>query len=79
MSDIVIVGMLSFLGTGIATFGGILVSNKLTNYRIQQLEERVDEHNKVVDRTYTLEKLQGITDKEIDVINHRLKDLEGGA
>ena len=34
---------------------GTLVANKLTTYRIEQLEKKVSEHNKVVERTYKLE------------------------
>ena len=67
MSDIVIVGLLSLLGTLAGTFGGIMVSNKLVNYRIQQLEQKVDKHNSVIDRMYCAE-------KRLDVIDQRLED-----
>ena len=46
---------MSLIGTLAGTFGGILVANKLTTYRIEQLEKKVAEHNKVVERTYKLE------------------------
>ena len=41
---------MSLIGTLAGTFGGILVANKLTTYRIEQLEKKVAEHNKVVER-----------------------------
>lgn len=47
--------IIPLLGTAIGTFGGILTSNKLTNYRIEQLEKKVDKHNTVIERTYRLE------------------------
>ena len=50
-----ITSVLSMLGTLIGTLGGILVSNKLTNYRIEQLEKKVEKHNNVVERFYKLE------------------------
>ena len=34
MNDTVIVALISLAGTLCGTFGGILMSNKLTNYRI---------------------------------------------
>ena len=37
--------LFNFAGVAIGTFGGILMSNKLTNYRIEQLEKKVDKHN----------------------------------
>lgn len=45
MSDTVIVAILSLVGTIGGSLGGVLVSSKLTNYRLQQLERKVDEHN----------------------------------
>ena len=39
MND-VIVACLSLIGTLIGSLSGILVANKLTNYRIEQLEKR---------------------------------------
>ena len=46
---------MSLIGTLAGTFGGILVANKLTTYRIDQLEKKVGEHNRIVERTYKLE------------------------
>lgn len=76
MSDVVIVAIISLIGTLGGTFGGILTSSKLTNYRIEQLEKKVEEHNKVVERTYRLEEEQKVEDEKIKVINHRIEDLE---
>lgn len=45
MSENVLVAILSLCGTIGGSFGGILISSKLTNYRLQQLERKVDEHN----------------------------------
>ena len=50
---------MSLVGTLAGTFGGILVANKLTAYRLEQLERRVGEHNKLVERTYKLEGADG--------------------
>ena len=56
--------------------GGIITSNKLTNYRIEQLELKVEKHNKVVERVYALEKEEAVIEEEIKVANHRIDDLE---
>ena len=56
-------------GSAIGTFGGILLSNKLTNHRIEQLEKKVEKHNNVIERTSILE-------EKMKVANHRLGDLE---
>ena len=76
MNDTIIVSVISLVGTLGGTLGGILVSNKLTNYRIEQLEKKVEKHNKVVERVYELEKRDEVEKEELKVVNHRLHDLE---
>ena len=76
MDNSVIVALLSLLGTLAGSFAGIVTANKLTNYRIQQLEEKVEKHNHVIERVYKLETNDAVTEEEIKVINHRIADLE---
>lgn len=76
MSDVVLVAMISLVGTLGGSFGGIVTANKLTTYRIEQLEKKVEKHNSVIDRVYKLEQADAVEEEEIKVINHRLKDLE---
>lgn len=64
-----IVAVLSLIGTLGGTFGGILTANKLTNYRIQELEKKVDKHNNFAGRIPVIE-------EQIKVANHRIDDLE---
>lgn len=76
MTDTIIVAVLSLLGTLIGSITGILTANKLTNYRIEQLEKKVEKHNSVIERVYVLEKHEAVIDEEIKVANHRISDLE---
>lgn len=76
MSETVIVALLSLLGTLGGTLGGILATSKLSNYRIEQLEKKVDKHNQIIERTYDLEKGQELLEEKIRVANHRIDDLE---
>lgn len=78
MTDVVIVGVLSLAGTLIGSLMGIMAANKLTNYRIAQLEIKVDKHNTVVERTYKLEKNEELFAEKLRVANHRIDDLEKG-
>lgn len=71
MSSEIIVSLIAFAGTAVGTFGGILASSKLTNYRLSQLEKKVDKHNSIIERTYILE-------EKMKVANHRIDDLERG-
>ena len=51
----VIVAVIALVGTAIGSLGGILAANKLTIYRIEQLEKKVDKHNSVVERVAVVE------------------------
>lgn len=57
MSGEVVVALITLLGSAIGTIGGIFATNKMTAYRIEQLEKKVDKHNKVVERMYEAEKI----------------------
>ena len=54
MSDTLIIGLLSLTGTLLGSLGGILTANRLTNYRIEELEKKVEKHNSIVERTNEL-------------------------
>ena len=66
MTETIIVALLSLAGTLGGSFCGILTANKLTNYRIEQLEQKVEKHNKVIERVYNLEKAEAVIEEEIE-------------
>lgn len=70
------VALLSLLGTLSGTFGGILVTNRLVNYRLQQLEKKVDQHHLVIDRMYCAEKRLDVMDEQLKTADRRIGDLE---
>lgn len=69
MNTTIVVALISLIGTLGGSLGGIVVSSKLTAYRIQQLENKVAEHNNFARRMPVIE-------EQIKVINHRIGDLE---
>jgi hypothetical protein len=72
MNTELLVALCSLAGSCIGTLGGI----NLINWRLKQLEKRVDKHNNVVERQYKIEENQAILTEQIKVANHRIKDLE---
>ena len=61
---------INVLTSFLATFGGIVVSGKLTSYRIEQLEKKVEKLADINEKVVLLE-------EKIKVANHRIDDLEG--
>ena len=88
MSDAIVVaivtGVLAFSGTALTVWGTTRKSAAEAAaqrteilMRLDQLEEKQDKHNQVIERTYALEKTAAIHEEEIKVVNHRIADLEG--
>ncbi len=67
----IIVAVLSLIGTLGGSLGGILVSSKLTAYRIQQLEEKVAEHNNFARRMPVIKERIGQMVHRIDRIERQ--------
>jgi len=51
--------------------------NELQAYKIDELKTQVEKHNRVIERVYKLEQNEAVFEEKIDVVNHRIKDLEG--
>ena len=76
MSETVIVALISLVGTLFGTFAGIITSGKITNYRIAELEKQVEKHNNLIERTYSLEKRETLSEEKIKQFEHRIEKLE---
>lgn len=76
MSDAVIVAIIGLCGSGLGSLVAALISNKVWQYRIEQLEKKVEKHNNLVERTYQLEEENKVFEEKFKVINHRIGDLE---
>lgn len=66
MDNTIVVALLSMTGTLIGSVAGIMTANKLTVYRIEQLEKKVDKHNTVIERVAVLERDQKTAFRLID-------------
>lgn len=76
MSEAIIVAVLGFLGTVIGSVIGVLTANRLVNYRLEQLEKKVDKHNNLVERTYHLEQDVELLKKDRDYIQEEIEHIE---
>ena len=79
MSETVIVGAISLIGTLIGTLGGILTSNHLTLYRIEHLEKKVEKHNNLVERVFRLEDNDQLLEEKLNTQGARIAKLENNA
>ena len=76
MSEAVVVALIGLAGSGAGAFGGILISSKLTQYRLEQLERRVQAHNNLIERTYRLEERAQLQEERFRAVSRRVEDME---
>lgn len=69
MNDAIIVALLGFAGTLLGSLFGVLAAQKLTQYRLSQLEDKVNKHNSIIERTFQLE-------GRMNEAEHDIKDLK---
>lgn len=76
MSEVVVVALLSLVGTIIGSFAGILVANKLVNYRLEQLEKKFDKNadtqENLKERVVKVEESTKSAHKRLDDITDQL-------
>lgn len=65
----IITALIALAGTALGTFGGIYASARMTTYRIEQLEKKVDRHNSFAEKIPVMQ-------EQIKVANHRIDDIE---
>lgn len=69
MTDAVLVAVISGACTLLGSCAGVVASSRLTQYRLSQLEEQVNRHNQVIERTFRLE-------GRMDEAEHDIRDLK---
>lgn len=61
--------MLAFLGTLVGSGFGVLSASRLTAFRIAALEEKVDRHNRLVER-------MAMAERDIKNAHHRIDEIK---
>lgn len=69
MSGELVTSLIALIGTCVGSLSGVLAANRLTNYRIRQLETKVERHNNLIERMYKVE-------ERAKSNSHRINDLE---
>lgn len=65
MTEAIVIALIGFLGAVVGSGLGIIASAKLTTYRLEQLEKKVDLHNNVIERVYNLEKREALLEQHV--------------
>lgn len=77
MDSNIVTALISLAGSAVGTLGGIIATQKLTQYRIAQLEKKVDEYNNVKTRTTELEAWKTAITNDVTELKHKVETLEG--
>lgn len=76
MTSEVLIAVLSLLGTAFGSVTGIMAANKLTNYRIAELEKKVDKHNTIIERFALLEQDNKTQWNRIDDLRSSMDEIK---
>ena len=66
MTETIIVALIGFGGAVIGSALGVIASAKVTNYRLEQLEKKVNLHNSVIERVYNLERNHAVLEQRVE-------------
>lgn len=69
MTSEIVVALLGLVGTLAGSFLGVVTANKLVEFRLKQLEDKVNKHNNIIERTFILE-------GKVTELQHDVKDLK---
>lgn len=75
MDGTIIIAGISFLGTVLGSLLGILAANKLVNFRLEKLEEKVAKHNNLIERMYKVEDRAASNTHRIDTIENKITNF----
>jgi hypothetical protein len=76
MSEAIIVAVIGLCGSGLGSLLGALVSGKLWQYRLEQLEKKVEKMSAKLEQTLRLKEDHVLFEERFKVVNHRISDLE---
>lgn len=76
MSDAVLIAIIGLIGSALGSALGAIFSHRVWQYRLLQLEEKVERLSTAIEKTYKLEEKNILFDEKFKVVNHRIADLE---
>lgn len=76
MDGTIMVSVISLCGTVIGSISGVLISNKLVNYRLSELEKKVDKHNQLIERMAIVERDLKTVYNQIDEVREDVKEIQ---
>ena len=79
ITDTIVVAVLSLIGTLAGSYISNRKSQVLIAYRLEQLEDKVNKHNNLIERMYKVEEITALHEERLTNINHKLDEMERGA
>ncbi len=78
MDSNIVSALIALAGSLLGTLSGIVVSNRLTMYRIEQLEKKVDKHNNVLERVSLMEQNEKMVWQRMDELKEEIRGMKEG-
>lgn len=75
MTNSLYISLITIIGTMVSSLVGILISNRLTTYRIEQLEKKQDQHNSFIQRMFIVETKEKVCEQRINDLEKIVEKL----
>ncbi len=75
MTSEIIIAIISLVGTATGSIGGIMAANRLTGFRISELEKKVEKHNNVIERVALLEQADKMQWNDIEELKNEIENM----
>lgn len=87
MTEAIAIALIGVIGSAFGSLCGVLVSSKVTQHRLEQLEKKVEKHNNLVERMYQLEERSKLLERDLEAqaelyaekiraANYRITEME---
>ena len=76
MSEAIAVALIGFASSVLGSALGFMAGIKLINYRLEQLEKKVEKHNNLVERTYNLETQEKVMETDLEHLTEEIQELK---
>lgn len=76
MSEAIVIALIGIVPSVIVAIVSVISNNAIVRVKIEELEKRINKHNQIIERTYTLERDLATYWSKYDELKDRINRIE---